>query len=139
MSTSSPPGWYPHPTKRGKYGYFNGRNWDEEVRDAPPAGAAARPQSGERDPLDVLAGRREASQNAPIRTTGSPVSPWAIIGIGLIVAVVGSVLLAVDDGADGWARMLGLVASGLASIVILVGAVAAGVVFGLRYDREGPT
>lgn len=107
MSTPAEPGWHPHPTKRGKYGYWNGRTWDDDVRDSPP-GSSAR-------------GRAPRSRGA-----GRTVGAIDCIVVGVLLSLVGGFILAGNES------LLGYVVLGVGSAWLQVGLIAKGVAIGLR-------
>lgn len=110
MSNPSSAGWHPHPTRRGKYGYFNGKTWDDEVRDAPPGSSKGRP-------------KRERGANR--------VGATDCLVVGVLLSLVGGFVLNANES------LLGYIVLGVGSAWLTVGLVAKGVAIGMREHAGG--
>ena len=66
--------------------------------------------------------------------------PWTFLVLGVVLDAIGAGLAALGSSRDsGVFFAAGLVLAGIGGVMVLVGAVAQGVVVGLRYDRESRT
>ena len=83
IDDGAPPGWYPDPIGGGGQRYWDGRGWTDKVtaRDAVGAGAGA--------------GTAAPRRIGPLRAWA-----WLALGLTLIVAIAGAVVLA-RVGSDG--------------------------------------
>jgi hypothetical protein len=130
MANPSSPGWHPHPTRKGKFGYWNGREWDNDVRDSMPESKPNRSTPSGRQAERAAAVERSASSK--------PVDLVNPIALGVSVAIVGGILLGLGLRDDGNAALvaLGYMAAGVGTIVAQVGLIALAVSLGIRHARR---
>jgi hypothetical protein len=128
MSTARETGWQPHPDHPGKFGYFDGREWSGVVRHSLP----------EDEPVEDPRFPTASSDSA--RRTGRgaqrPATPGLLIAVGCALELVG-LLIALNGASNDSdpAYLAGVVVAGIGGLFLLVGAIALGVVVGLRHDR----